>query len=411
MNNFNYKVFYINLDKRNDRNDIMKKNLNNIFPMNNIKRFSAYENNFGALGCAQSHLEILKKSRENNYDFVIICEDDIEWELNNNEIKNYFDNCINYDFNILSFSYHIPAINMKYNKNKYISEATNIQMCSGYIVKKNIINELISLWELSIKNLNKKNQNIFAIDQIWKKLQTPENKFFVTKVRLAKQRKDYSNIENRNVNYLSSSFLIILTCEKYKVERMEKHKKQLENCNFNYRYFIGNTNIRVPIDTGEIVYLPCGDNYEDLPDKTYESLKWVTNNYKSIDYIFKTDDDIELKFNNIYKLFQKLMVKGINYAGNGNIIKEEIETKNHFGKCKNKKLNKKKFILKKCIYNSGGLYFLSKLSIDILLKNFNNPKYNYIYEDYKVGLILNDFKIKCVKIPNMKNYANWEGLK
>ena len=46
--------------------------------------------------------------------------------------------------------------------------------------------------------------------------------------------------------------------------------------------FIGDKTLKNPKDTGKIVYLPCGDNYEDLPDKTYNALKWVNNNYNQI---------------------------------------------------------------------------------------------------------------------------------
>jgi len=92
------KVFYINLDKDTDRNDRMIEQLNK-FNISNYKRISAtlineipdkiYWRNFnverltekyilGAIGARNSHFRIMQESLENNYNKILVLEDDIE---------------------------------------------------------------------------------------------------------------------------------------------------------------------------------------------------------------------------------------------------------------------------------------------------------------------------------------------
>ena len=64
-------IIYINLDKRTDR----KKHIESLFP--NAVRFPAIvDERGGYFGCVRSHIECLKLAKENNYDKVVILEDD-----------------------------------------------------------------------------------------------------------------------------------------------------------------------------------------------------------------------------------------------------------------------------------------------------------------------------------------------
>jgi glycosyl transferase family 25 len=74
------KIIYINLDHRQDRRDIMKKffDKGNI-PEDKVIRFSAIKRKNGALGCVESHGEVIKLAKRNEWKNVLILEDDLQW--------------------------------------------------------------------------------------------------------------------------------------------------------------------------------------------------------------------------------------------------------------------------------------------------------------------------------------------
>jgi len=96
INTFFDKIFYINLKKDVERNDYMINQFKE-FGITNYERFEAIEcneipdqvlwRNFnkqdekyvkGSIGCRDSHLGVLKLTKERNYKFVMILEDDIK---------------------------------------------------------------------------------------------------------------------------------------------------------------------------------------------------------------------------------------------------------------------------------------------------------------------------------------------
>jgi glycosyl transferase family 25 len=73
MNKYIDKIIYINLNKRVDRRADIENELN-LFSLR-YERFSAIEHEDGAIGCALSHLEVLKIAKKNNYKNILILED------------------------------------------------------------------------------------------------------------------------------------------------------------------------------------------------------------------------------------------------------------------------------------------------------------------------------------------------
>ena len=69
--------FYINLDKREDRN------LNTIKQLKKIgilkpNRFKAVENAKGIIGCGLSHMKVIQKAKDLGWSHVVVFEDDID---------------------------------------------------------------------------------------------------------------------------------------------------------------------------------------------------------------------------------------------------------------------------------------------------------------------------------------------
>ena len=66
------EINIINLKQRSDRWDY----ISNLFKDFNIKRFEAIQHKEGWIGCTLSHMELIKKAKENNEDYLIVMEDD-----------------------------------------------------------------------------------------------------------------------------------------------------------------------------------------------------------------------------------------------------------------------------------------------------------------------------------------------
>lgn len=104
MRLFDYfdKVYCINLDRREDRLENFKKEVEK-YNLGEFERFGAYDGNTldmskyktnlkpGELGLVLSNLEIIKKVKESNLKNVLIIEDDCKFTDEVINIKNYFD--------------------------------------------------------------------------------------------------------------------------------------------------------------------------------------------------------------------------------------------------------------------------------------------------------------------------------
>jgi hypothetical protein len=102
-NNIFDEVFYINLEHRVDRKLEIESELDKIGLK--YKRFNAIKNKNGAIGCAKSHLELIKYARDNKLKNILIFEDDFQFIISKDifwKNINYFINkCVDYDILLL----------------------------------------------------------------------------------------------------------------------------------------------------------------------------------------------------------------------------------------------------------------------------------------------------------------------
>lgn len=70
-----HHALYINLESRPDRKQHVEKQMSIIGICAN--RFSAIELENGAIGCSMSHLKCLEIAKQNNWDHILIIEDDL----------------------------------------------------------------------------------------------------------------------------------------------------------------------------------------------------------------------------------------------------------------------------------------------------------------------------------------------
>ena len=90
--------FYINLESRPDRKKHVEEQLKIIGITSN--RFNAIKLPNGALGCSMSHLKCIEIAKENNWEHVLIVEDDIKFlnpELFITQINKFFNSHTEWD--------------------------------------------------------------------------------------------------------------------------------------------------------------------------------------------------------------------------------------------------------------------------------------------------------------------------
>lgn len=399
-------VYYINLDEREDRKTLIEEELSKLFnnfsriPAENGRNYSDNTQISSMIGCTLSHIKALNQALSDGNEDVFIFEDDFQIEINSEKAKTIINELTKLDYNIILLSYHIPMVKVNNIRNN-IADVSNGQTTCGYVIKKSYIPTLILNFEESINNLiNSVNLDLHSLDQHWKKLQTPENKFYCSIPRIGKQRDDYSDIVKNNVSYGGSCFMGILSCEKYKTIRSIKN---LNNCIFDYKYFIGNPELTSAEVIDDIVYLPCGDNYEDLSDKTQLMIDWVLNNYPHVNYVFKTDDDIVFDFEKLMSLYSNITLNNHQYCGNLVITSPHVSIY-HYDKCFDKS-KETPINIESLSYCSGGGYFISKNSAELIVRDMKI--YSNIFEDYSVGKVLLNNNIRPVNINIYNNACFW----
>jgi GR25 family glycosyltransferase involved in LPS biosynthesis len=194
-------AFYINLEHRTDRNSHVINQLTNLgLPI--FERFNAIKMDHGAAGCSMSHLKILQTALQNNYDHVLILEDDISF-LNPDLFKANFNKFLerqgnNWDVILLAGN-NVPPYD------KIDDVCIKVKQClttTGYLVNGHYIKRLIDNVKLGLINLLRKPDKgiLYAIDKFWFVLQGVDRWFLIIPPTVV-QREDYSDIEKRNTNY------------------------------------------------------------------------------------------------------------------------------------------------------------------------------------------------------------------
>jgi len=231
-------IIYINLEERNDRKDLLMKELKKLkTDMSKVHKVSGvYMPKNGHKGCIQSHIIALNMIKMNNWNRVLILEDDAELNI----IPETFNTIINKsleeldkyypEWNVLMLATAYKVIDKDYNnknknkikplpidldiytdKNKDKDKTSSFKLeklkksttSSAYIVKKEYVDNILNLFNKCNNNMlpNKMTSNGFeywALDQKWAELQKNNMWFCINKDPI-KQRDIWSTIQS-NVN-------------------------------------------------------------------------------------------------------------------------------------------------------------------------------------------------------------------
>ena len=191
-------IFYINLKERVDRKESVEIELDKFGWKYN--RFEAVKTKSGRVGCSMSHLKLLKMAKEKKLPYIVIVEDDIQFkdvELFKKLFDNFMNSKLEYDVFLLAGNLRMPAVKVSPNIIKVYKSFTT----TGYIVKEHYYDKMINNIEESINKLLKNEKNGYnAIDTYLMKLQCVD-KWYISYPRTVTQKPDYSDIENKQVNY------------------------------------------------------------------------------------------------------------------------------------------------------------------------------------------------------------------
>ncbi len=204
---------------------------------------------------------------------------------------------------------------------------------------------------------------------------------------------------------------LIPTCDKYsdKAEAIRNTwAKQLAENEFRYLFLMGKPGLRKSEIEGDILYVPCRDDYESLLLKLVLGYEYL---YKNINfkYVYKIDDDC---FPNLKKLVGEIVPQLANRQYLGGAIHpggEMISDTWHFGKCSDPKFDQLyKFNVAPFEFAKGGYgYFLHKDILPILFESKDELKselkrYIYSYEDVRIAEILNK---NGIFVNSLDNYS------
>jgi GR25 family glycosyltransferase involved in LPS biosynthesis len=178
--------YYINLDHREDRKKKAIKEFKKI-GLDKPNRFRAIKNDIhGGIGCGLSHIGVLEKAKEHNWDYVIIMEDDIKFydpKQTFQKINNIFLSNVEWDVMIIGSKLKRPYQKINDDCVRVYGGITSTIM---YIVKNHYYDTLINFWKkymisfenTMLQNINNLNSELLneiynnhSIDQVWKQLQ------------------------------------------------------------------------------------------------------------------------------------------------------------------------------------------------------------------------------------------------
>ena len=210
-------IFYINLDKRDDRRKEIEGELENMGWSG--ERFSGiyHPPPKGILGCTKSHLNVLLLAMQRNYENVLILEDDLLFlkgkEEVNNMIRELFAKKPTFDVCFLAYNLKKGEIDKEH---PFLTRAYDSSTASAYIVNRHYYEKLILLYADAIPKLDKTMHHWkYANDQVWKPLQEKDRWYCFTD-RIARQRDGYSD---------NSSTLLLFTRTKTNTKTMGDNAK------------------------------------------------------------------------------------------------------------------------------------------------------------------------------------------
>jgi glycosyl transferase family 25 len=185
------KIYCINLEHRTDRWELALNEFKKLGIENDVTRFNGlYIKDNGNLGCTRTHHNIIKDAKENNYERILIFEDDVLFLDNDiSLIENILDQLNNIDYDIFYLGSTVdPNVGFFTKETENILKTNFAYTTHSYsVTNKNydyILNNII---------------NYEIIDVFYNQFLVPLNKAYISNPILTiQQPNNFSNIQNNN---------------------------------------------------------------------------------------------------------------------------------------------------------------------------------------------------------------------
>ena len=201
-------ILYINLEYRKDRQEQIMKTLLEYFSEEIIYRIPGILNKIlPSIGIAQAHINALEHAIKNNWEHVLIMEDDMvfnEFEKNYEKLQS-----------LMSSSYDVIVLGgIKVDYNPETSKLYKCSSMGAYLVHKNYYEILLQNFKDGLNNLIREDTKLrkkflwnprtysqgqeFIIDQYWQRLQQKDNWFIIP---LCYSKENYSDTLQKVFNW------------------------------------------------------------------------------------------------------------------------------------------------------------------------------------------------------------------
>lgn len=192
--------YYINLDSRPDRRQLIESELDRMLPALPRTRVAGVKASFGALGCAKAHLNALRLFElETGTDTACIFEDDFMFaEDPKPSLQKLAQLQIHYD--VILWAANVPVYES--TTFPFLVRCTDAQTTSAYMVHRSYLPALIANFQACVTKLEElgRPEHDFCLDIYWKFLQK-RSRWYLFKPFVGFQREDFSDIEQKQVQY------------------------------------------------------------------------------------------------------------------------------------------------------------------------------------------------------------------
>jgi len=208
----NCPTYVINLKERNDK----KIYIQNLFKQKNInfEFYSPEKHQNPRRGCLESHLHLIKEAIKNNYEKVLIFEDDVKFIKSLKSLKEPPT-----DWNMIYLGGTVHRV--MDNKHKGYSRVQTWTTHAYFInlKDKDFVNKL-----LEMESYNEE------VDRYYLEKIHPNYKCYMTNPMIAIQKEDYSDIEGQEVNYNFMEYTLNgLRLPEHKVDEEGNYVLKLDN--------------------------------------------------------------------------------------------------------------------------------------------------------------------------------------
>jgi glycosyl transferase family 25 len=194
------KIFCINLDRRPDRWESVQKQFQK-HGIKNVERFSAVDGNSikvnnqinllpGEIGCLLSHLEIVKKAKEQGLKNYLVLEDDVIFRDDFSKLYERFNKQIPEDWNMVYLGGN-NVIDHPVKISENVFKIYNTYAIHAVIVKDTLYDYLIEM----LPKMKK------PVDVYFADLQKIFNCYCFNNPKLAWQNTGFSDIQMKEINY------------------------------------------------------------------------------------------------------------------------------------------------------------------------------------------------------------------